>query len=69
MESVQTNIVVFKLPKEEDVARFCAALQARGVLARGAGLRTVRFVTHFDVSRQACERAAQVVAEVLADWE
>ena len=68
LESVQTNIVVFKLPKEEDVAKFCAALQAKGVLARGAGARTVRFVTHFDVNRQACERAAQVVGELLAGW-
>jgi threonine aldolase len=69
MESVQTNIVIFKLPREEDVAKFCAALQAKGVLARGAGPRTVRFVTHFDVSREACERAADVVGEVLAGWE
>jgi threonine aldolase len=69
MESVQTNIVIFKLPREEDVAKFCAALQAKGVLARGAGGRTVRFVTHFDVGRDACQRAAQVVGEVLAGWE
>ncbi len=42
LESVQTNIVIFKLPREEDVAKFCAALQSKGVLARGAGPRTVR---------------------------
>jgi len=68
LESVQTNIVIFKLPREEDVAKFCAALQAKGVMARGAGLRTVRFVTHFDVGREACERVAEVVGEVLAGW-
>jgi threonine aldolase len=65
---VQTNIVIFKLRTDADVAAFCAALQAKGVLARGAGPRTVRFVTHFDVSREACERAAQVVGELLAQW-
>jgi len=68
LATVQTNIVIFKLRRGGDVAAFCAALQAKGVLARGAGPRTVRFVTHFDVSGEACERAAGVVGELLAGW-
>jgi threonine aldolase len=68
LATVQTNIVIFKLRRGGDVAAFCAALQAKGVLARGSGPRTVRFVTHFDVSRDACVRAAGVVGELLAEW-
>jgi threonine aldolase len=68
LATVQTNIVIFKLRRGGDVAAFCAALQAKGVLARGSGPRAVRFVTHFDVSREACERAAGVVGELLAEW-
>jgi threonine aldolase len=44
-------------------------LQAKGVLASGIGPRAVRFVTHFDVSREECEQAAKAAAEVLAGWD
>ena len=49
-------------------AAFCAALQEKGVLAGGLGPRVVRFVTHFDVSREGCEQAAEVVRDVLKGW-
>jgi threonine aldolase len=68
MATVQTNMVIFQLRKGGDAAAFCAALKERGVLAGGLGPRTVRFVTHFDVSREDCERAAEVVGEVLEGW-
>ena len=54
-------MVIFKLRRGGDAAAFCAALQEKGVLAGGLGPRVVRFVTHFDVSREGCERAAEVV--------
>jgi threonine aldolase len=66
--TVETNMVIFKLRRGGDAAAFCAALQEKGVLAGGLGPRTVRFVTHFDVSREGCERAAEVVGEVLKGW-
>jgi len=68
MASVQTNMVIFKLKKGGDAAAFCAALKENGVLAGGLGPRVVRFVTHFDVSREDCQRAAGVVADVLKGW-
>jgi len=68
MASVQTNMVIFKLKKGGDAAAFCAALKEKGVLAGGLGPRVVRFVTHFDVSREDCQRAAGVVADVLKGW-
>jgi threonine aldolase len=68
METVQTNIVIFKLRRGEDAAAFCKALKARGVLASAIGERSVRFVTHFDVTREDCTHAAGVIQEILAGW-
>jgi threonine aldolase len=68
MGSVQTNMVIFQLKSGGDAAAFCAALKAAGVLAGALGPRTVRFVTHFDVGREDCERAAEVVGMVLQGW-
>jgi threonine aldolase len=68
LATVQTNMVVFKLRRGGDAAAFCAALKTKGVVAGALGPRVVRFVTHFDVSREECEQAAKVVGEVLAGW-
>ena len=66
--TVQTNMVIFKLRRGGDAAEFCAALKGKGVLAGALGPRVVRFVTHYDVSRGDCERAAGVVGGVLQGW-
>ena len=65
MDSVETNIVIFRLKGDGDAAAFCAALKQKGVLASAIGPHAVRFVTHYDVSRVACEEAAGVVAAEL----
>jgi len=63
---VQTNILFVDLatslptgPEAE------AALRAVGVLCLAWGPRRLRLVTHLDVDRPACERAARLFAEVL----
>jgi threonine aldolase len=43
-----------------------AAMKKRGVLAGTAADDQIRFVTHNDVDRAACERAAKIAAEVIA---
>ena len=68
LESAQTNIVIFRLRAGGDAAAFVVAMKQRGVLISAVGPRAVRFVTHLDVSREECERAASEVAEVLSDW-
>lgn len=65
LEAVQTNIVIFKLRGDGDAAQFCAGLKEKGVLASSIGPHAVRFVTHFDVGREACERAISAVVEQL----
>jgi threonine aldolase len=64
LETVETNIVIFTL-KDGGAAEFVAALKERGVASSAIGTHQVRFVTHFDVSREDCERAARVSVEVL----
>lgn len=57
--SVPTNIVAFSHP---DAPTFVARAREEGVLISAVGPRTVRLVTHLDVSRADAERAAAVLA-------
>ncbi len=63
--AVQTNIVIFTLKNGGNAAALTAALKAKGVLSSAIGPHTVRFVTHRDVDRAACERAAAILHEEL----
>ena len=65
MGAVQTNIVIFELLDGRDAGEFVLALKEDGVLASAIGPQTVRFVTHYDVDRASCLRAAEVVSGVL----
>jgi len=66
LATVQTNIIVFALsPDAPDAATVVARASERGVLVFAFGVRTVRAVTHLDVSRAQCEKAAQVLVEVV----
>lgn len=65
--SVQTNIVIFNLRQEAiTAAAFVEAARLRGVLVVAFGPRTVRAVTHLDVTRDECSRAGAILAEVAA---
>ena len=64
LAAVETNIVIFRL-RGGDAAAFCRGLREKGVLASPIGPDSVRFVTHFDVDREACRRAAGIVAGLL----
>ncbi|HUY80908.1 MAG TPA: GntG family PLP-dependent aldolase [Acidobacteriaceae bacterium] len=66
LATVQTNIVIFKLRGVTDVAPVLATMKERGVIAGAAATDQIRFVTHNDVDRAACERAAKIAAEVIA---
>ena len=63
--SVQTNILVFGLaPGASDAASIVARAREQGVLVMAIGSRTIRAVTHLDVTREQCERAGDVLLEV-----
>lgn len=62
----QTNIVVFGLRDgAPDAATVVARARDRGVLLNAFGARKVRAVTHLDVTREQCERAAEMVAQIV----
>jgi threonine aldolase len=63
-EAVQTNIIVFRLTaKAPDAQVVVARARAHGVLVLAFDDRTIRAVTHLDVSRRQCEYAAEVLVE------
>ncbi len=64
LADVQTNIVIFTL-KDGGAAECVSSLKEKGVASSAIGTHQVRFVTHFDVSREDCERAAKASVEVL----
>jgi threonine aldolase len=64
LASVQTNIVVFALaPEAPDAAALVAAARARGVWVNALGSRTIRALTHRDVTREQCAAAAEVLLQ------
>ncbi len=67
LATVQTNIVVFELVERRgvpDAATFVERCRDRGVLTNAFGPRTVRAVTHLDVTADACRAAATVMRSV-----
>jgi threonine aldolase len=63
--TVQTNIVVFRIAQGgPDAPTVVTHARERGVLLFAFGPRTLRAVTHLDVTRQECEQAGEVLAAV-----
>ena len=68
LDSAQTNILVFGLaPDAPDAYTVVEKARARGVLVMAFNPRTIRAVTHLDVSRAQCERAADVLREIVEE--
>jgi threonine aldolase len=66
LETVQTNIVVFHLrPGAMDAATLVARAREQRVLVNAFATRTVRAVTHMDVSGAQVAQAAKVLAQLL----
>ena len=66
LATVQTNIIVFHLkPGAPDAAAIVAAARARGVLVLAFAKRTLRAVTHLDVTRAQCLQAGAILREVI----
>ena len=63
--SVQTNIVIFRLTAQApDAATVVARAREQGVLLFAFGPRTLRLVTHADVSTEQCARAAEILTAI-----
>jgi threonine aldolase len=64
--TVETNIVLFDLVGPLDAAAFVERLLAHGVRTGAMGPRTVRAVTHLDMSTAQIDRAIEAARAVLA---
>jgi threonine aldolase len=64
--AVQTNIIVFNITADApDATAIVARARDRGVLVIAFGPRTIRLVTHLDVSRSQCEQAADILLDIV----
>ena len=64
--TVQTNILVFGLSGDApDAPTVVSRAKERGVLIFAFGPRTIRAVTHLDVSRDQCAQAADALLEII----
>ena len=57
---VETNIVIFDLKTEVDMTVFLSYLENNYVLTIDSGRKTVRLVTHLDISEQDIEHVKEV---------
>jgi threonine aldolase len=67
LDTVQTNIVVFRLVERRgvpDATTFVERCREHGVLLNAFGPRIVRAVTHLDVTADECRAAAKVMRAV-----
>lgn len=66
LDTVQTNIVMLHLAPDGPGADALVELgRERGVLGVAFGPRTVRLVTHFDVTSDECDQAADILASIV----
>ena len=66
-ETVESNLVWFEVDAQHHgpPQTIAAKLKERGVLMSALGSKTVRAVTHLNVTREQCETAAAALREVL----
>jgi len=66
LASVQTNILVVHLSKDgPDAPTVVNRAKEQGLLIIAFGPHTIRAVTHLNVSRPQCERAAEIILKVV----
>ena len=68
INSVQTNIVIFKIKSQlESVDELITRLKAHGVLISEMGRSTLRAVMHLDVSMEQIKRASTLIKSILVN--
>jgi threonine aldolase len=66
LATVQSNIVIFRLPAPlPDAAEVVRRAQHEGVLVSAFAARTVRAVTHLNVATAQCRHAADILAKAI----
>ncbi|MDQ3043842.1 MAG: aminotransferase class I/II-fold pyridoxal phosphate-dependent enzyme [Chloroflexota bacterium] len=66
LDTVQSNIVIFRPARDLEAARVVAGFAAEGVKVSNYGLRGLRMVTHYEIDDNAIEQALRAANAVLA---
>lgn len=67
-ESVDSNILVFDISKTgHTTSEFSAKLKEKGVLANGINPRQMRILTHYDVTKEDCQKALNIIKDILVN--
>jgi threonine aldolase len=66
-DTVQSNIVVFRVDGVRDHTEFIARLRERGVMISNYGLRGARMVTHYQIDNDAIETALSAIDDVMSE--
>lgn len=64
VEPVETNIIIFNIDPNRNIADFNKALQAEGIMHIDMGQGKQRFVTHHDVSFEQIEKVVQTLSQL-----
>ena len=64
-ETVQTNIVVFKVPSGLDQTEVAARCKEEGLIVSNYGARGLRMVTHFEIGDDDIARAIEIAGTVI----
>jgi threonine aldolase len=66
LDPTQTNIVVFSVTEDApDAPTIVSRARERGVLMFAFGPRTIRLVTHLDVTSDQCDDAAEILLHIV----
>ena len=66
LAQIETNIIRFNLTADaSEAATVLAKARDRGVLLNSSGKRSIRAVTHMDVTQDDCLVAAEILGEIL----
>ncbi|HET6206386.1 MAG TPA: GntG family PLP-dependent aldolase [Terracidiphilus sp.] len=63
LDAVETNIVIFRVAEPVSASDVVARLKTRGILISTVGPDSIRAVTHHDVTRGDCIKAAEALTE------
>lgn len=62
---VETNIVLFDVQESFSTQEIIAELNKRGILCNTTGPKTIRFVTHLDISEEMINQAADILKNLM----
>lgn len=65
LDTVQSNIVLFRPPAGQDAAEVVEQVAARGLRVSNYGARGLRVVTHYEIDDDAVEQALLILREVM----